>query len=470
MERARLSSARNEKGWSQEYLAERVGVERITVQRWEAGRTNPQPPHQIRLCKLFEKTAQELGLADETVSSVDTVVDATGLPHVNDAYSAFQTSDLTTRLQSLVWSWLFRNNDARYHEGLQTAIRLALEPKDNTSMNEDSISRRDAIRRLATLPIEYCGLSLFMPILLRPIAEILALCAAGVTACWYLRKGKDLSFVADTLSRYIPTLREIAKISSAVQRKEATELLAQCLLLQSELAMHVSSNNTAIQYAEQAGQYAEVADNPILQILAARRLEAAHWYIGHWEQALQNAQKAKYLLEATQDTPIPQRVRSYVYAGLASDQAYFGQKQDALASLKKAHAAFFDQSSREPDPVWIDNHSRANLVLNDGLTYMYLGMGQEAFDSFGQITRSFADSEVIRVEAMINQVMAEVQRDDKPRSMEVCIDLWVSGMQGAIALQSEQWFNEARMAYTAMCAAWPSEQRIKKLREQIIHW
>lgn len=117
----------------------------------------------------------------------------------------------------------------------------------------------------------------------------------------------------------------------------------------------------------------------------------------------------------------------------------------------------------------MDNHSKANLVLNDGLTHLYLDMGKEAFDSLGQITKSLADSEFIRVEAMINQVLAEVQREDRARIMEVCIDLWTAGMQGARALRSEQWFNEACIAYAAMRGAWPTEKRIKSLQELTIH-
>src|SRR5581483_10086915 len=65
MERARLAAARNERGWSQEYVASSLGVDRITVQRWEKNRTTPQPYHLERLCKLFGQTAVALGLVEE---------------------------------------------------------------------------------------------------------------------------------------------------------------------------------------------------------------------------------------------------------------------------------------------------------------------------------------------------------------------------------------------------------------------
>ena len=46
MERARLSQARIEKGWSQEYVASSLGVDRITVQRQAQPPLAPMPPVQ----------------------------------------------------------------------------------------------------------------------------------------------------------------------------------------------------------------------------------------------------------------------------------------------------------------------------------------------------------------------------------------------------------------------------------------
>ncbi|WP_165423577.1 helix-turn-helix domain-containing protein [Ktedonosporobacter rubrisoli] len=472
MERAQLSRLEQERldrGWTRAYVAEKVGVDPATVLRWERGQNLPQPLHRQQLCKLFSKSASALGLEEEESPTIEggqtSVVPAQRVELIEDTYTVFRSHDFTMRLQTLVWSWLIRYGPARYHE-LQQLLLFELE--DNSMHTDDLLSRREAIRRLACLPIEVCGLSLAAPVLVRPIEEILTHCAAGITACWYLRKGKDLAFASDTISRYIPTLREIVAIGTEKQRQASSSLLAQCYLLLSELAMHVSNSNLSLSAACEAETYSKASGDAILQIVAARRHDAAHWYAGHWEQALQSAQKAQHLLE-TAHIPISPRIQSYVYAGLASDQAYFGQKE-ALVSLKKAHSSFFAHSPDEPVPIWISNHSEANLVLNDGLTHFYLGKNREAFDSFKQITEHHADTEVIRVEALINQVMAEITRDDVSRDRDLCISLWQQGIEGAISLRSEQWFNEARISYTAMQAAWPTEPRIKALRELLVHW
>ncbi|OLT10929.1 hypothetical protein BJF78_28325 [Pseudonocardia sp. CNS-139] len=62
--RARLAQARKAAGLTQEELAHRVGVERSTVGRWEAGESEPQPWHRRKL-------AQHLGV---TPNDLDTLI------------------------------------------------------------------------------------------------------------------------------------------------------------------------------------------------------------------------------------------------------------------------------------------------------------------------------------------------------------------------------------------------------------
>ncbi len=49
----RLSRLRKQKGWSQGELAERVGVEQPTVQRWESGAREPKFEQLFKLAEIF---------------------------------------------------------------------------------------------------------------------------------------------------------------------------------------------------------------------------------------------------------------------------------------------------------------------------------------------------------------------------------------------------------------------------------
>ncbi|MGH3605335.1 MAG: helix-turn-helix transcriptional regulator, partial [Pseudonocardiaceae bacterium] len=61
--RHRLVSTRKAAGFSQERLAEAVGVERSTVMRWERGETSPQ--HWAR-----PKLARALSISDQALSEL----------------------------------------------------------------------------------------------------------------------------------------------------------------------------------------------------------------------------------------------------------------------------------------------------------------------------------------------------------------------------------------------------------------
>ncbi|MER6047495.1 helix-turn-helix transcriptional regulator [Streptomyces sp. NPDC020883] len=58
--RQRFAERRKACGFNQEEFAEAVGVDRSTVQRWENGKTGPQPWQRPKIAKALEVTANEL--------------------------------------------------------------------------------------------------------------------------------------------------------------------------------------------------------------------------------------------------------------------------------------------------------------------------------------------------------------------------------------------------------------------------
>ena len=480
-ERLQLIAARERLHLSLEEVAQHLGVSKTTVYRWEKKGDFPQPYHLRELCMLFGVTARELGFDEKHTVDVQTINHAES--EEDECVLAFRQQNLISRLMRIVWNYPL--NDARY-QMLQSLVTLELE--DN-SMNNDEISRRDALRFLALVPADMLGLSQFAAVFKKGVSyeDILKHCSAGIVACWHLRKGKELAFADAAVSKYIPTLKALAQTAPIPLRKAAADLLAQCFLLKGVLSWAVTTPNDAIDYAQQAETYGEQAGSRLLQITALRVKSAALCYANRWEQALQAAEKAKFLLEerdkqdkqkqlsafVTAEAPISQIIHSYVYAGLATYQAYHGDKARALLSLKKAHTTFFERPANEEVPIWCDHHV-GNLLVNDGEAYMHLGMYKEGLDSLQQIDTQYAQDTTIsftnRVDALTSRVMAEVNRDDQPRDMEQCIDLFIRGIEGAKAVRSNLRFNAAVQAYTAMRAAWPTEKQVKDLREYIVHW
>ncbi len=77
---SRLRQEREQRGWTQSEVAERIGSTRINVSRWENGITVPGLYYRQRLGELFGKSLLELGLIPERseaqLEKVDTSLDA----------------------------------------------------------------------------------------------------------------------------------------------------------------------------------------------------------------------------------------------------------------------------------------------------------------------------------------------------------------------------------------------------------
>jgi transcriptional regulator with XRE-family HTH domain len=477
MERAQLlKEARLKKRWTREQAAEGFGVDPSTVKRWENGTSTPQPINLYSICEVYDLTPEALGFHKLSVTEPPVATQNAPISdeeEEEDVITSFRKQDLTSRLMRIVWNWLLTCHHARYQE-LQMCITLELE---GCRMNPDNINRRNALRRMALLAIDLCALSARQPVMKRPVEEILTYCAGGIVACWYLRKGKELSFADDAVSKYIPTLKEIMK-SGAVpetQRNAAADLLTQSLLLKATCVEQLYGNYAAsLHYRKQAETYSEQTGNLALSIATMRAQAVSYDYADNWERAMHTAAKAKNVIETVkaEETPSSLMLRSYVYAGLANYLAHTGPKykQDALTSIGQAQTAFdAAMENEETSPIWI-GYDEGNLLLNSGLAYHHLGMSQRAIDSFARIDRLPVVHETNRVGSFIHQVVAEVNREDRPPDMAFCIDRWKQGIQGAIAMHSGQVFNEATQVYATMRAVWRGEQRIKNLRDYIKHW
>ncbi len=78
-----LRRERELRGWSQADLAEKVGCEMKTVGRWEGGMGFPRPYHRQKLCEIFGKNAEELGLVREDVSQPGVSEEGGGDDHLS---------------------------------------------------------------------------------------------------------------------------------------------------------------------------------------------------------------------------------------------------------------------------------------------------------------------------------------------------------------------------------------------------
>src|SRR5260221_8826463 len=97
---SRLKQEREERGWTQSEVAERIGSTRINVGRWENGITVPSPYYRQRLGELFGKSILELGLISESNEE-----------HNEEVATFSGTSDSETSTPpQLIWNVPYRRN------------------------------------------------------------------------------------------------------------------------------------------------------------------------------------------------------------------------------------------------------------------------------------------------------------------------------------------------------------------------
>lgn len=75
-----LRRARQERGWTQRHLADELDVEEQTVGSWERGTRFPSLEFRSRLCAIFSKTSEQLGL--QTSSSAEQISQEPSLPTI----------------------------------------------------------------------------------------------------------------------------------------------------------------------------------------------------------------------------------------------------------------------------------------------------------------------------------------------------------------------------------------------------
>jgi transcriptional regulator with XRE-family HTH domain len=101
----RLRDYRHQQQWTQALVAEALGVTELTVRRWEKGQTRPSPYYEKKLCDLFKKTPEELGLTDVSACVAGAALDheaSESLPPIaaqaQETPSSFEDQILDTSL------------------------------------------------------------------------------------------------------------------------------------------------------------------------------------------------------------------------------------------------------------------------------------------------------------------------------------------------------------------------------------
>lgn len=466
-----LIAARERWQLSQVEMAERLHIGPGTYQRWEAGKSKPQPQHRRRLAEIFEETLklEEDAPSDEQERARLLLSPAGSIVPLNEPRT-FIATHMTTHL----WSLAFQKPAAC--EEKRNSVRQSIKEFDSMNANNRhyQFTRREALSSLAALPMITLGLS--SPTTIVPASRYrsaLEHCAASVEACWELRRSDDpadRSLAFQCSSKYLATLKNIAQNSSAY-RQEALDLATRYAVIKAFLARHCLGSAEAIQYGKEAVALSKETGNSELQVSAHLNLTWSYFFDKKSALALATVQGAEACLlrneQSTHEAPVHLKIQGKAYSALAIMQAKNGLPP--LEALEKAIATNPDQDNHN-----IVDFKYSNLLLEAGWTCCYAGDQAKAMNWLSQrvdpetFASQMPQSELGRVEALNVMTLSSLRAKD--RDMERSIHFWQGSLEGVKTLRSEQRLNEVLANYELMESIWPGEPRIAELRELIEHW
>jgi len=470
---------------SQAEAAEHVGVEVATYQRWEWGKRMPQPRHMREVCAFFdiqpicnEKKARPV---PRPVPSPAEAPLATLFPTRVGGYLAAleRERDIpvlhATRMLTNLWPLVRSTNVSS--ETKRTAIRRTIEEYDrmNWNSNNNQLTRREAMRRLATLPLVTLGLTLpSVEVAPARYRDVLAHSPAGLEACWELYEhggASELLLGFQCASHYQKVLEGIGKMSSLYQA-EALHMAAQYALLKTIFGLHRAQSPATIQYAQEALALSTETGDLALQLSAYSKLAWVHLYGGSDRQALVAAEAGQAMLERSERQPqgeaLPASIRGGVYSTLAMVQTR--NAQPSGQALAKA-------MERDPGTeihAYLD-FTRTSMLLEAGYTLYHQNNHQQAREMLEKRvdpetleSRMPLVTEAGRMETV--NLLALLSMEAKNRDLERAVHYWQAVVEGARALHSEYLFAQAATTYEHLAVVWSDEARVRELRSLLAHW
>jgi transcriptional regulator with XRE-family HTH domain len=198
----------------------------------------------------------------------------------------------------------------------------AEEPEDLS--NAYSLSRRQALVALASLPLPAIATGQGIGATAYSVERFLARCAASLTGCWHLLRGSDLDTVEQLLSKYILPLGVIARQSSR-HRQIAARLASQAHRICGIVALHRNHVRLRERHCQQALHYARIGGDASTEAAALISLASTYFYQSQPGQAT-----ALYESGLAENTAVPRLQQSRLCAELSVVYGQLGRERDAL--------------------------------------------------------------------------------------------------------------------------------------------
>ncbi len=458
-----LKEARENIGKTQAEIADLLGVPTSTYYGWEHGDHIPLLRFRLKLAGILQINMVELKAIlfgnDSPSSGTMTIEDPKRV-------KAYIIKQFRLRLHSIV--------DAGTYEDQCEEFALIVEEFEAMNTPEDlsyQTTRRQAITDLAMLPfVAPLGLASRTDLLPSSHYELfLKECGASLTACEELSRSseaEDLFLAFECLSRFLVELRAIAD-SSFHYRQQALELATHCAIWKAMLGADCVGDAGSLVFAKEAVELALESGDVRLQLSAYSKLAWAYLWNNKRKLALKTATDASDLLRTYKD-PLPVCIRGGTHSTLSVMQARNGKPYDRV--LKQA-------SERDPGQrvLYGMEFTTGHMFVERGKVYLYAGRTDEAMKAYAEIVN--LDTLVVRKpfqtilpEPWRIQTILDMSRaalSGPAKDMRDAIRYWKEALEGAKRLKSEGFCDGALETHDQMKLAFPGEQAVKNLLDDI---
>lgn len=460
----KLRAARKQKRWSQERAAAEIKIDRKTYIRWEQGHHTPQPGTLDLACKAFGMSAEELGFATDSLQDIGFAFPISFEEESKDwgTWLGIKLAQIVTR----VGAW---HKDVAFCDEIQMEVDQEIKMIDHElqqyhAEEQQAISRRQALTTIAALPTALVwGVGMAND---AAIEEFLPRCAASITSCWHLMKGKGFVAVSGIFSTFIPSLATIALRQSKYQQS-AARLAVQASIIQGILAMHQLNFTEREAHCHDAVRYATISQDRVLHAAALMYLGYTYshcYYPREPRKAIPVFQKALHVLgdEIT-------LLRSDILMGLSEACAQCKQEQEALRYMGMTQQFFPDHPELDRSFIYADCGVNT-LYQWQGKAYLQLvghfpdaGYQQKAVDSLMQSIGISSISERSANETVIYQADAARVLGE----LEIYTDSLRKATQMAVAIGSRRRYNDALLVYQQTPQKWIKERQIQTLARDV---
>ncbi len=381
----KLQHERKLNGWSQEYIAEKVGTTAKNISRWERGDNKPVPYYREKLTQLFGKNAEELGFLDETTHVV-TIQIQQQTPTRSDLQNANNDIIQYEEINHSATSEMPGQNaesGLEMNPGRRNVTKLiAAAATSSTLLPQLSLLNEDALERLSAIMKKPYNI------------DVRAINSLGLItkSHWELVYGgvpkRDLIFSAQGHFQSIIQFLQSSLLSAIEEQLYA--IASQQAQIMNEIYFDMHDYQKASVYSKFAIESAQKAHNPALYAVALARMSFLYTYNHQFKEALPFLQVAHRSAEQTTDNTIccwiaamEAEVQSNIFAHNNDIQAL----NNCLKALDRAEHI----SEQKGDDAFWTKFSPASLAGYKGVCYKQLQKPVEAqiviLDALSAITK-----------------------------------------------------------------------------------